>query len=136
MRIFTPEQNTSADAYKFDYRIYYDVFVKASAADSLWAWISAPVTIDMQPADVTTAEGAVAETLSVTASTEEGSTLTYQWYKCETATGKGAAKLAEETSASYKLPADLAAGEHYYFCKITADGFNTVKTDVVKVTVE
>ena len=30
MRIFTPEQNIDADAYKFDYRIYYDVFVKKS----------------------------------------------------------------------------------------------------------
>ncbi len=136
MRIFTPEQNTSADAYKFDYRIYYDVFVKASAADSLWAWISAPVTVDTQPADLTTAEGSITETLTVTASTEEGSVLSYQWYKAETATGKGAAKIAGATEASYALSADLTAGEHYFFCKITADGFNTVKSDIAKVTVE
>ena len=136
MRIFTPEQNTSADAYKFDYRIYYDVFVKASATDSLWAWISAPVTVDTQPADIITTEGAVDETLVVTASTEEGSLLTYQWYKCETAAGKGAAKIAGANEAEYQLPSDLTAGDHFYFCKITADGHNTVKTDTVKVTVE
>lgn len=41
IRVFTPEQNTAADAYKFDYRIYYDVFVKTSAADSVWAFIEA-----------------------------------------------------------------------------------------------
>lgn len=37
MRIWTPEQNLNADAYKFDYRIYYDVFVKKSAIDSIYA---------------------------------------------------------------------------------------------------
>ncbi len=37
IRIFTPEQNVDADAYKFDYRIYYDVFVKKSALGSIYA---------------------------------------------------------------------------------------------------
>ncbi len=36
MRVFTPEQNLDADAYKFDYRIYYDVFVKKSGLDAIW----------------------------------------------------------------------------------------------------
>lgn len=37
MRVFTPEQNLDADAYKFDYRIYYDLFVKKSGVNSIWA---------------------------------------------------------------------------------------------------
>ncbi len=37
MRIFTPEQNLDADAYKFDYRIYYDVFVKKSGTKAIQA---------------------------------------------------------------------------------------------------
>lgn len=37
MRIFTPDQNLNADAYKFDYRIYYDVFVKKSKINTIWA---------------------------------------------------------------------------------------------------
>lgn len=37
MRVFTPEQNLDADAYKFDYRIYYDLFVKKSAKNTIWA---------------------------------------------------------------------------------------------------
>ena len=40
MRIFSPEQNLDADAYKFDYRIYYDVFVKKSGLDKIYAIIS------------------------------------------------------------------------------------------------
>lgn len=37
MRVFTPEQNIDADAYKFDYRIFYDVFVKKSEEKSIQA---------------------------------------------------------------------------------------------------
>ena len=37
MRVWTPEQNLDADAYKFDYRIYYDVFVKKSKLNTIWA---------------------------------------------------------------------------------------------------
>lgn len=36
IRVFTPEQNLDADAYKFDYRIYYDVFVKKSGINAIW----------------------------------------------------------------------------------------------------
>ena len=37
LRIFTPEQNLDADAYKFDYRIFYDVFVKKSGLKNIFA---------------------------------------------------------------------------------------------------
>lgn len=37
MRIWAPEQNLDADAYKFDYRVYYDVFVKKSKMGSIYA---------------------------------------------------------------------------------------------------
>lgn len=37
MRVFTPEQNLDADAYKFDYRVYYDVFVKKSGKKNIQA---------------------------------------------------------------------------------------------------
>ncbi len=43
LRIFTPEQNLDADAYKFDYRIYYDIFVKKSAMDAIWGCASGEV---------------------------------------------------------------------------------------------
>lgn len=37
LRIFTPDQNQDADAYKFDYRIYYDAFAKKSNLDKIFA---------------------------------------------------------------------------------------------------
>ena len=39
LRVFSPEQNPEADAYKFDYRIYYDLLIKKSGAKSIWAAI-------------------------------------------------------------------------------------------------
>lgn len=36
MRVFSPEQNLDADAYKFDYRVYYDVFVKKAHLKTVW----------------------------------------------------------------------------------------------------
>ena len=40
-RIFTPKQNLNADAYKIDYRVYYDVFVKKSMKNAIYAYIEA-----------------------------------------------------------------------------------------------
>ncbi len=39
VRTFDPSQNQAADAYKFDYRTYYDLIVKNSAADSVYAYV-------------------------------------------------------------------------------------------------
>lgn len=135
LRIFTPEQNVDADAYKFDYRIYYDLFVKRSASDCVWAWISAPITISAQPADASVTAGSISGSLSVTAATAVGSTLTYQWYKASGKNGRGATKISGATSASMTIPTTLTAGKYYYFVKVTADGTHTVASDVATVTV-
>lgn len=39
VRTFDPSQNQAADAYKFDYRTYYDLIVKNSAADAVYAYV-------------------------------------------------------------------------------------------------
>lgn len=36
-RTFAPGQNIKADAYKVDYRVYYDLFVKNSKKNTIWA---------------------------------------------------------------------------------------------------
>ena len=133
MRIFTPEQNVDADAYKFDYRIYYDVFVNKSGLDAIWAWVSPEVEILEQPQDVEGREGELADALSVNA--ESMGTLTYQWYKAENANGTGAVKIKEATEATYILPADLIAGKHYYFAKIIVNGIAGINSNIATVTV-
>ena len=134
MRIFTPEQNVDADAYKFDYRIYYDVFVPKSGLDSIWACVSPELNITAQPSNKTVTEGSVSGNISVTA-TSTGD-ISYQWYACANDNGDEAVKVAGATSASLTLPTDLTAGDHYFFCLITVNGIAGIKSDIATVTVK
>ena len=133
MRIFTPEQNIDADAYKFDYRIYYDVFVNKSGLDAVWAWISPEIIISSQPANKTVTSGSISGNLSVTATSEAA--LTYQWYSCADENGKSPVKISGATSATYAIPTTLEKGKYYYFVKILANGIAGTASKVVTVTV-
>ena len=134
MRIFTPEQNLDADAYKFDYRIYYDVFVNKSGLDAVWTWISPKITITSQPSDTTDTYGVVTASIETYAECEEGE-LTYQWYKCEDREGQSAVKIAGATSEIYSIPEKIEMGEHFYFAQIKLDGIVAATTSVCKVTI-
>lgn len=39
VRTFTPGQNQAADAYKFDYRTYYDLILKNSVIEAVYAYV-------------------------------------------------------------------------------------------------
>ena len=39
LRTFSPDQNLKADAYKFDYRLYYDAFIKTNMRTALYAFV-------------------------------------------------------------------------------------------------
>ncbi len=132
MRIFTPEQNIDADAYKFDYRIYYDVFVKKSGLDAIWSWVSPAVNIISNPDDFETDEGTGA-TLSVMADSE--GELAYQWYACTGNTKRGAVKIAGANASSYTTDASLPAGKYYYFVRVTVDGMGSVDSPIMAVNV-
>ena len=133
MRIFTPEQNIDADAYKFDYRIYYDVFVKNSGLDAVWAWVSPKISVSSVSADIKTEEGAIDESVSVTAQSDGA--LTYQWYSCADTEKRAAVKIAGATNSAFALPTDLTAGVYYYFARITVDGIASTDSAVIMVTV-
>ena len=40
IRMFSPDDNQKADAYKVDYRVMYDVFVKKSKENSIYVSIA------------------------------------------------------------------------------------------------
>lgn len=134
MRIFTPDQNPDADAFKFDYRIYYDVFVKKSGLDAVWAWIAPQLTVTRQPSNASVNEGSITGSLSVTGVSEDGATVTYQWYSCDE-NGNNAVKVAGATSSQFTIPTDLKAGKYYFFACITANGLAETASDIAKVTV-
>ncbi len=135
MRIFAPGQNIDADAYKFDYRIYYDVFVQKSGLDSVWAWVSNEVTVSAQPEDIEVTEGAINGSLSVTATVSSGK-LSYQWYSANDKDGNGAVKVKGGRTNTLSIPTDLEAGTYYYFAKIKVDGIDACNTNVATVTVK
>ena len=135
MRIFTPEQNVDADAFKFDYRIYYDVFVKKSGLDAIWAWLSPEVNVTLDEKEITVNEGAINESIMVTAECEEGN-VTYQWYSAADAAGNDAIKIKGATNAALTLDENLTEGNYYYFVKVIVDGISSVQSDVITVTVE
>ena len=133
MRIFTPEQNIDADAYKFDYRIYYDVFVNKSGLDAIWAWVSPEVNITSQPSDKSVTEGSITGSLSVTAKSE--GTITYQWYKASDVNGSNPVKVGGATAASMTIPTDLSEGKYYYFAKVIVNGVAGINSNIATVTV-
>ncbi|MBO5358255.1 MAG: hypothetical protein J6A78_02935 [Clostridia bacterium] len=133
MRIFTPEQNIDADAYKFDYRIYYDVFVNKSGLDAVWGWVSPAVNITAQPESITVDEGNISESLTVSA--ESDGELTYQWYKCKDENKSGAVKVAGANTATLNIPEELENGQHYFFVKIIVDGAAASESEAAVVTV-
>ena len=134
IRIFEPGQNIDADAYKFDYRIYYDVFVKKSQLDSIWVWLSPEINITTQPTDKEVTAGNITGNLSVTATASAG-TLTYQWYQASDVAGNNPVKVKGATTKTLTIPTDLGAGEYFYFVKIIVDGMASVISDVATVAV-
>ena len=134
MRIFTPEQNIDADAYKFDYRIYYDVFVAKSGLDAVWCWLAPAVNVTAQPQDTNSTEGASAAAFSVTAACDSGE-LSYQWYTCNDENGTGAVKIGGENGNTFTTPDDLEAGVYHYFAKIKVNGIDAATSRVATLTV-
>ncbi len=132
MRIFTPEQNIDADAYKFDYRIYYDVFVKKSGLDAIWGWFSSEVKISADNYSVTVKEG---NSTTLTVNAESEGQLTYQWYKCNNESKGGAVKLSNACAKAYTVAENTPKGMHYYFARVTVDGTASTDSKVFSVTV-
>ena len=131
MRIFTPEQNVDADAYKFDYRIYYDVFVKKSGLDAIWAWVSPEVTLATDDAAISD-NGATVLSVNATSTGD----LSYQWYACENESKRGAVKISGAVENNYEVDADLPTGTYYYFVRVTVDGIASTDSEVFTVNVE
>ena len=92
--------------------------------------------ISSQPHNVTGNSGKEIN-LSVTASSSDGGTLSYQWYKASSETGTGTA-ISGATSATYTAPSDTQ-GTNYYYCIVTNtivdNGDSGIKSDSIKTNV-
>ena len=132
IRMFTPEQNLKADAYKFDYRIYYDVFVKTSYIDSVYAYVdAASVTLANEDGIMALQEGD-SITVNATAS-RDGAALEYQWYCADDENGSNPQKIVGATGDTLSVDTAIAQGANYVYCVVTADGYFTVKSEIFAI---
>ena len=133
MRIFTPEQNVDADAYKFDYRIYYDAFVSKNDLDLIYAWVSPNVNITFQPFDrVVDTETPV--TLEFYIDSPEP--YRRKWYQCSDLAGSNPKLVHEETGDGFTISYnDYLPGTYYFFARAYADALHYVQSDVATISV-
>lgn len=102
---------------------------------------AATPSISAQPADQTVNKGSSAS-LNVTASVDDGGTLSYQWYSNTTDSTSGGTQITGATSATYAVPT-TGLGSTYYYCVITntnnsvnGDTTATATTSAAEVTVK
>jgi len=74
--------------------------------------------ISTQPASGEVTIGAT-RTLTVSASVNDGGTLSYQWYRNSTANGTGGTAISGATNASYTTNATNEMGIYYYYVVVT-----------------
>jgi len=93
------------------------------------------IAINDQPAATTNVTtGSITGSLSVSASVTQGETLSYQWYSNTTYSNTDGSEISGATSASFTIPATLAAGTYYYFCVVNATGgVTSVRSNVATV---
>lgn len=133
MRIFTPEQNVDADAYKFDYRIYYDAFISKHNLDLIYACMADYITVVYGPNDADITLGAPS-TLDVHANINDP--YIYRWYRCDDANGSNPKLVAEGDSFSYEVSnEEYAPGTYYFMARVYSDSINYAQSRVATVNI-
>ena len=110
--------------YTFYARYAGNGFYNPSAASSTGLTVTTSALVDAETPNITThpqggtyTVGADAD-LSVTASVNDGGTLSYQWYSNTTDSTTGGSEISGATSSSYTPPTS-AAGTTWYYCVVT-----------------
>lgn len=94
-----------------------------------------PVSISAQPQDKTVYYSQWTEKLEVTAQTVDGAgPVSYQWYRVGTGADGGDEAISGAAEAQFRIPGDLDAGTHNFYCIATCDGY-PAKSNTAAVTV-
>jgi len=96
------------------------------------------IRIDEEPKDLVAISDWIDENTRISVAAtgiDVKSPLAYQWFKANDVIGTSAELIRGATEANYVIPADLEVGTHYYYCEISAEGVDPVKTRIVVVTV-
>jgi len=98
------------------------------------------ITIGTHPAATTNVTaGSITGSLTVAATVTPSATLSYQWYSNTSASNVGGTSLGTSATGaqtnSLTIPTGLAAGNHYYFCAVSATGAEAKRSNAATVTV-
>jgi len=136
IRIFTPEENINADAYKFDYRIYYDVFVKNAYATAIWAAFAPELAFVDLPKTAEFVQTVDSCEIKIEMLTEhEQDDLKVDWYSCEDTNKSNPRRVPDHATTTLYFDGTKDPGTYYYFARITAYGATTAETSVCAITV-
>ena len=92
------------------------------------------ITITTPPQPVTNmTQGSITGTLAIAATVSNGSAPSYKWY--ERISSPTARDVEAGTGPVFAIPTLLAAGTHYYYCKVSATNAASVNSQVVEVRV-
>ncbi len=97
------------------------------------------ISIATQPAASTKlTEGKISGALTVAGSVANGSSasLNYQWYSSNTGVNFNGTLIEGATGSSFTIPENLAPGTYYYYCTLSMEDANTVRSNVATVVVE
>ena len=122
---FTPGSTTMATVGTYYYYVVVSDPANGLSSTSNVAVIvvntqvnAANPTISVHPAGATYATNATATALSVSASSSDGGSISYQWYSNTVNTNAGGALIGGQTSSAY-TPPTTTAGTVYYYVEIT-----------------
>ena len=122
-------------------RVLKTAGILALAAIAAAAFVSCPgsvpvITISTQPAaTVNVTAEIITGNLSVEASVTGRAAPEFQWFRNTTASNTFGTPIDGATAAVFSIPTDLAAGRHYFFAEVRANGAEPVRSDVAAVVV-
>lgn len=93
------------------------------------------LTVQIQPNNLNVEEGKIIEGTHFEVTASDNSTPSYQWYQCDDANKTNARKLEDAASESFYVPKNLTEGQYYFYCVASAEGAESVTSNVLKVTV-
>jgi hypothetical protein len=114
-----------------DYDVRYPATATAFASHRAIATVSAIIA---QPSPVAAMECCIHDTLPV-AIPSTVNTVEYQWYSNTSNSNTGGSAIAGATGNRFPVPAGLAAGTYYYYCKITIGGVTVLVSSAAAVKV-
>ncbi|WP_256758450.1 S-layer homology domain-containing protein [Cohnella sp. WQ 127256] len=94
---------------------------------------AAAPSIGTQPTGATVNEGASSPSFSVSATVNDGGTLSYQWYNNTTSSNSGGTAISGATSESYAAPT-TTAGTTYYYVVVTNTNSSATGNQTATVT--